>query len=145
MDEETTTTESGRVSDSEWADLTHECLINIFLRLSLEDRWRRAMLVCKSWHEACKDRCLNLVLDMEPHFDSVTELPRFWYPEFERRVDKMLRSVVVWSDGNLTQIRVRHCSDCSLSLVAQRYILIVYLYDDIASCFTYLIVIKLGF
>ncbi|KAG6388735.1 hypothetical protein SASPL_150167 [Salvia splendens] len=34
----------------------------------------------------------------------------------------MLRSVVVWSSGSLTQIRVRHCSDRSLAPVAQRKI-----------------------
>ncbi|KAG6411520.1 hypothetical protein SASPL_129603 [Salvia splendens] len=77
------------------------------------------MRVCKAWHQACKDPYLNSVLDLESHFVPANELPRFWTPEFERRVDNMLRSVVVWSSGSLTQIRVRHCSDRSLALVAQ--------------------------
>ncbi|KAH6835940.1 SKP1 interacting partner 1 [Perilla frutescens var. hirtella] len=78
------------------------------------------MRVCKAWHHACKDSCLNSVLDIESHFGPATELPRFWTPEFERRVDNMLRSVVVWSAGSLTEIRIRHCSDRSLALVAKR-------------------------
>ncbi|TKY54685.1 F-box protein SKIP1 [Spatholobus suberectus] len=32
----------------------------------------------------------------------------------------MLRSVVEWAQSSLTQIRIRHCSDRSLALVAQR-------------------------
>ncbi|XP_047944353.1 F-box protein SKIP1-like [Salvia hispanica] len=120
MDEEKKSERESRTSESEWAELTHECLINILFRLSLEDRWRAAMRVCKAWHQACKDPYLNSVLDLESHFVPANELPRFWTPDFERRVDNMLRSVVVWSSGSLTQIRVRHCSDRSLALVAQR-------------------------
>ncbi|PIN17633.1 hypothetical protein CDL12_09700 [Handroanthus impetiginosus] len=105
---------------ADWAELTNECLINILSRLSLEDRWRGAMRVCKAWHQACKDPCLNSVLDLECHFNSAAELPRFWTAEFERRVDNMLGSVVCWSGGSLTEVRVRHCSDRSLSLVSRR-------------------------
>ncbi|KAK4404351.1 F-box protein SKIP1 [Sesamum angolense] len=112
--------ETERCAAADWAELTHECLINIFSRLSLQDRWRGAIRVCKGWHEVCKDPCLNSLLDLECHFDSTPELPRFWIPEFERKIDNMLESVVVWSAGSLTEIRVRHCSDRSLSLVAQR-------------------------
>ncbi|KAG8372558.1 hypothetical protein BUALT_Bualt12G0078500 [Buddleja alternifolia] len=115
-----TGTESVQLAAADWAELTHECLINILSRLSLEDRWRRVMRVCKAWHQACADPCLNSVLDLEHHFDPTSELPRFWTPEFERRIDNMLRSVVVWSAGFLTEIRIRHCSDRSLALVAQR-------------------------
>ncbi|KAK6136413.1 hypothetical protein DH2020_029834 [Rehmannia glutinosa] len=113
-------TESDRFAAADWAELTHECLINILSRLSLEDRWRGALRVCKAWHQACKDPCLNSVLDLEYYFDSASELPRFWTTEFERRIDNMLGSVAVWSAGYLTEIRVRHCSDRSLSLVAKR-------------------------
>ncbi|KAA8535380.1 hypothetical protein F0562_030383 [Nyssa sinensis] len=105
---------------SDWAELTHECLINILSRLTLEDRWRIAMFVCKSWLQASKDPCLNSVFDLETHFDSPTESPRWWTPEFERKIDAMLRSVVDWSDGSLSEIRVRHCSNTSLSFAAQR-------------------------
>lgn len=110
------------VAVADWAELTNECLINVLSRLPLEDRWRGAMRVCKAWNQACKDPCLNSVLDLEKHFDSAAELPRFWSAEFERRIDNMLGSVVVWSAGCLTEIRVRHCSDRSLSLVAKMYV-----------------------
>ncbi|KAL2481119.1 F-box protein SKIP1 [Abeliophyllum distichum] len=115
----------GKIVDSgelahDWTELTHVCLINILSRLSLEDRWRGAMWVCKAWLQACKEPCLNSVFDLETYFHSAIEFPRFWTPAFERRVDNMIRSVVIWSEGSLTEIRVRHCSDRSLSLVAQR-------------------------
>ncbi|CAI9783031.1 unnamed protein product [Fraxinus pennsylvanica] len=115
----------GNIADSgelvhDWAELTRECLINILSRLSLEDRWLGAMRVCKEWLQVCKDPCFNSAFDLETHFDSVTDSPRFWTPEFESRIDNMIGSVVGWSGGSLTEIRVRHCSDRSLSLVAQR-------------------------
>lgn len=108
--------------DSGWADLTHECLLNILTRLTLEDRWLSTMLVCKSWLQASKDPSLHSVFDLESSFKSrPSQSSRWWTPEFERKVDNMLRSVVDWSDGRLVEIRVRHCSDRSLSLVVQRY------------------------
>ncbi|CAA2975764.1 Hypothetical predicted protein [Olea europaea subsp. europaea] len=79
-----------------------------------------SMRVCKAWLQECKDPTLNSVFDPETDFDSVTELPRFWTPEFESRIDNMIVSVGDWSHGSLSEIRVRHCSDRSLSLVAQR-------------------------
>ncbi|XP_008243014.1 PREDICTED: F-box protein SKIP1-like [Prunus mume] len=103
-------------SGSDWAELTQECLINILGRVSLEQRWRGAMLVCKSWLQACKEPCLNSAFDLQPHFESA----RWWTPEFERRVDSILQSVVDWSAGSLRHIRTTHCSNHSLSFVAQR-------------------------
>ncbi|XP_022888174.1 F-box protein SKIP1-like isoform X2 [Olea europaea var. sylvestris] len=113
------TADSGELA-RDWAGLISECLRNILSRLSLEDRWLGAMLVCKAWLQECKDPTLNSVLDLETNFDSVTELPRFWTPEFESRIDNVIISVVGWSNGSLSEIRVRHCSDRSLSLVARR-------------------------
>ncbi|CAK9172072.1 unnamed protein product [Ilex paraguariensis] len=119
MDDRGGGAESNLVLSSDWAELTHECLLNILSRLSVEDRWRRVMLVCKSWLHAIRDPSLYSVFDLDTHFDSVLESPAWWTPEFERKVDAMLRSVVVWSDGSLKEIRVRHCSDRSVSVVAE--------------------------
>ncbi|CAL5402162.1 unnamed protein product [Camellia sinensis] len=110
--------ESGLSSD--WAELTHECLINILSRLTLEDRWTRSMFVCKSWFQASQDPRLHSLFDLQTHFHSVAESSLWWTTQFERRIDSMLRSVVEYSDGSLTEIRIRHCSDRSLSFVAQR-------------------------
>lgn len=107
-------------TESEWAELTQECLINILSRLTLEHRWRGPLLVCKSWLSACKDPSLNSVFDLETWFDTVAELSSWWAREFERKMDSMLRSVVSWSDGFLTEIRTRHCSDRSLLFAAER-------------------------
>ncbi|XP_028760878.1 F-box protein SKIP1 [Neltuma alba] len=104
----------------DWAELTYECLINIFSRLCIRDRWRGAMFVCKSWLRASKDPSFHSVFDLETYFDSPVELARWWTPEFERKIDSMLRSVTGWSAGSLKEIRLRHCTDRSLVLVAQR-------------------------
>ncbi|KAL6975701.1 F-box protein skip1 [Sarracenia purpurea var. burkii] len=69
------------------------------------------ILVYKSWLQVSKDPSLNSVFDLEARFDSVPDSSRWWTPEFERRIDAMLRSVVDWSDGSLIEIRVKHCSD----------------------------------
>lgn len=118
MNEDDNTTELTHNSD--WAELTHECLINILSRLPLEDRWKGPMLVCKPWLQACRDPSLNTALDLEPYFESTTESTRWWSPEFERKIDAILRFVADSSDGSLTEIRVRHCSDHALIFAAQR-------------------------
>lgn len=108
-------------SEAEWSELTRECLMNILSRLSTEDQWRGAMLVCKSWFSAFKEPSLHYVFNLDPYFDSPLESPRWWTLEFESKIDSMLRSLLRSTLLFLTQIRIRHCSDRSLALVAQRY------------------------
>ncbi|XP_030523467.2 F-box protein SKIP1-like [Rhodamnia argentea] len=110
--------DSGSYRD--WAELTHDCLTNVLSRLTMEQLWTGPMLVCKPWLRACKDPCLHSTFDLETRFESSPMPIRWWSPEFQRRVDAMLRSVVGWSGGGLTVIRTRHCSDRALNLVAER-------------------------
>ncbi|KAI7756159.1 hypothetical protein M8C21_018939 [Ambrosia artemisiifolia] len=115
-----TTTESDELS-SNWSELPHELLHNILTRLTLEHRWVGPMFVCKSWLQACKDPSLYTVFDLEPAFKSrPAESTRWWTAEFEKKIDNMIRSVVDWCDGRIVEIRVRHCSDWAISLVAER-------------------------
>ncbi|KAG9143709.1 hypothetical protein Leryth_018874 [Lithospermum erythrorhizon] len=107
-------------TSSDWSELTQECLFNILNRLTLEQRWQGPLFVCKSWHQSCQDPYLNLVINLESKFNSVRELAWFWTPQFETKIDGMVISVVVWSDGLVREIKVRHCSDHGLALVAQR-------------------------
>ncbi|KAF3666002.1 F-box protein SKIP1 [Capsicum annuum] len=102
-----------------WAELTQLCLINILSRLSIEDLWRNARFVCKHWFQACKDPKLNSVIDLETQFRESDNESRS-KPEFEQKIDSMIRSVVGWSDGSLTHVRVKHCSDRSIALIAER-------------------------
>ncbi|CAN8273397.1 unnamed protein product [Cochlearia groenlandica] len=106
----------------QWTDLTRECLIDIFSRLSLEQRWTGPMFVCKAWMNVCKDPSLNSVFDLEYKFhESIPSLISLWWgPEFGEKIDSSLISVVDWSRGGLKEIRVRHCSDRSISYVADR-------------------------
>ncbi|KAM7265491.1 hypothetical protein ACFE04_003174 [Oxalis oulophora] len=111
-------------SDSSWTELTQDCLINILSRLTLAQRWTGPVHVCKHWLNACKDPSLNTVFDLDI-FDSTPESTYWCTPEFERKMDVMLRSVVVWSCGNdvhspISVIRTRFCSDFSINLVADR-------------------------
>ncbi|KAL0726620.1 hypothetical protein Bca4012_022713 [Brassica carinata] len=103
-----------------WAEMTRECLLDIFSRLSQEERWMGPMLVCKTWMSTCHEPSLNTIFDLETRFQSFPESINWWTPEFENKVDAFLRSVVDWSEGGLTEIRVRHCSDLSLSYAAER-------------------------
>ena len=72
METEPEETESGPRAN--WAELTHECLINILSRLTLEDRWRGTMLVCKSWFRAFKEPSLHSVFNLDTQFDGLPEL-----------------------------------------------------------------------
>ncbi|XP_068652082.1 F-box protein SKIP1-like [Aristolochia californica] len=104
-----------------WADLTDVCLVNVFSRLPNEDRWKSTMFVCKSWLEATQDRSLFCKFDLETVFERVKpDRSAWWEPEFEKRIDRMVRSVAEWSDGLLLELLVRHCSDHALSVVADR-------------------------
>ncbi|XP_057760845.1 F-box protein SKIP1-like [Arachis stenosperma] len=111
--------QSSESGGPDWAELTHECLTNIFSRLTIQDRWRGTMLVCKSWLRAFKDPSLHTIFNLDPQFDPPPELLTWWAPDFERKIDSMLSSIVRWSHGSLIEIRVRHCSDRSLALVAE--------------------------
>ncbi|XP_019100165.1 PREDICTED: putative F-box/LRR-repeat protein 19 [Camelina sativa] len=102
----------------DWTELTWECLIDIFSRLGMEQRWNAPMLVCKTWRDVCNDPLLNLVFDLETWFLTSTETCNRWSFEFSKNIDSMLMSVVERSKGCLKEIRVRHCTDESLSYVA---------------------------
>ncbi|CAA7409403.1 unnamed protein product [Spirodela intermedia] len=108
----------------DWSEMMAVCLANVFLRLSLEDRWKGAMRVCRSWRDAARDPSLFSSFDMEPSFEAegggVSDASVWWTPEFRRRVDCMLRSAAEWAGGSLREIRVRHCSDVSLFFAAER-------------------------
>lgn len=112
--------EEGGTSESNWADLTHECLINILSRLPLQDRWQGAMFVCKSWLNASKDPSLNSTFNLDPHFDSSPESPLWWTPLFQNKIDAMLTSLLNSTQTSLIELRVRHCSDRSIHLISQR-------------------------
>ncbi|WZZ47317.1 hypothetical protein YC2023_043576 [Brassica napus] len=77
------------------------------------------MLVCKTWMNVCHDPLFNTIFDLETRFQSFPESINWWNPEFEDKVDSFLRSVVDRSEGGLTEIRVRHCTDRSLSYAAE--------------------------
>lgn len=104
----------------EWEDLTHVCLLNVLSRLSLEDRWKGASLACKPWLLASKDPSLFTTFDLEPRFDSSRDSPRWWTLEFEKKIDSMLRSAAECGDVGLVEVRVRHCSDRALLVLAER-------------------------
>ncbi|XP_078433660.1 SKP1 interacting partner 1 [Wolffia australiana] len=108
----------------DWSEMTAACLTNVFLRLSLEDLWKGAMRVCRSWRDAARDPSLFSSFDMEPFFlahgGATSDASAWWTPEFRRRTDSMLRSAAQWSGGSTREVRVRHCSDESLLLAAER-------------------------
>ncbi|EOA25836.1 hypothetical protein CARUB_v10019209mg [Capsella rubella] len=110
----------GSELNPDWTELTWECLINIFSRLSMEQRWGGPMLVCKTWMNVCNDPLLNSVFDLETGFLSSIETWNWWTSEFAEKVDSTLMSVVERSKGGLKEIRVRHCTNESLFYVADR-------------------------
>ncbi|XP_019095740.1 PREDICTED: F-box protein SKIP1-like isoform X3 [Camelina sativa] len=107
-------------SESDWGGLAPDILMNIISRLTVQELWTGPMFVRKSWLTVCRDSYLWSIFDLEPWFESYPQSAHLWSPDFERKVDLMLRSVVDWSDGGLTEIRVRHCSDYALSYATDR-------------------------
>ncbi|KAG2249695.1 hypothetical protein Bca52824_089323 [Brassica carinata] len=104
----------------EWTELPPECLLGIFSRLTMGQRRNGPMLVCKTWTNLCQDPSLNTILDLEAEFLSSPNCIYWWSPEFEEKVNSTIQSVVDQSEGGLKEIRVRHCTNQSLSYVAER-------------------------
>ncbi|KAJ0989839.1 hypothetical protein J5N97_008195 [Dioscorea zingiberensis] len=104
----------------DWSEMTPVLLVNVFRRLSLEDRWRGAMLVCKPWLEAARDPALFEAFDLEVFFVGFPDVAAWWTPAFQRRVDSMVRLVASCGGPVVRLLRVRHCSDYALELVADR-------------------------
>lgn len=106
----------------DWSEMTPVLLVNVFRRLSLEDRWRGVMFACKTWLEAARDPALFESFDLEPFFGRFSDAATWWTPAFQRRVDSMVRLVAVVGGPTLRTVRVRHCSDRALELVAERLV-----------------------
>nr|XP_010927945.1 F-box protein SKIP1 [Elaeis guineensis] len=108
----------------DWSELTPVCLANVFRRLTLEDRWRGAMLVCRAWLDTAHDPFLFESFDLEPAFDAAgagrPDIAAWWTPAFRRRVDSMLHFAADCAAGSLREVRVRSCSDDALSFAAER-------------------------
>ncbi|CAH8352863.1 unnamed protein product [Eruca vesicaria subsp. sativa] len=104
----------------DWTELPPECLLDIFSRLSIGQRRKGPMLVSKTWANLCQEPHLNTILDLETEFLSSEDSKYWWSHEFEKKVDSTIRSVVDKSQGGLIEIRVRHCTDQSISYVAER-------------------------
>ncbi|KAG8046882.1 hypothetical protein GUJ93_ZPchr0008g11809 [Zizania palustris] len=110
--------------ERDWSDMTPLCLAEAFSRLRLEDLWRGAMVCCRSWRDAARSRpALFVALNLEPTFAAVrADAADWWTPAFQRRVDAMLRSSASLAEGELQEVRVRHCSDDALTFAAERYV-----------------------
>lgn len=117
--------EAAAEESRDWSEMTPVCLANVFRRITLEDRWKGAMLVCRAWLDAARDPSLFQSFDLEPAFDAASsgrpDDATWWTPAFRRRVDSMLRSAAHCAAGSLREIRVRHCSDDALFFSAERY------------------------
>ncbi|KAK4757561.1 hypothetical protein SAY87_018862 [Trapa incisa] len=96
------------------AGVAYKDHINIFSRLSTAHIWYGPLFVCKSWHRATTDPSLHSVFDLKAFFSSADESPGWWLPDFEKKIDSVLISVINWIDGSLMEIRTRHSSDCSI-------------------------------
>ncbi|XP_073004265.1 F-box protein SKIP1 [Typha latifolia] len=112
------------VEARDWSEMTAVCLVNVFRRLTLEDRWRGAMLSCRSWLDAACDPSLFSAFDLEPAFDAAgvgrPDAAAWWTPAFQSRVDGMLQLAAERSSGGLREVRIRHCSDDALCFAAER-------------------------
>ncbi|KAH0917084.1 hypothetical protein HID58_024744 [Brassica napus] len=104
---------SGLLRD--WSELNKECLIDIVSRLSMEERWRGPMLVCKPWMYACDDPSLNSVFDLDTWFEG-SRISNLWFSyEFEQKVDSFLRC------PSLEVLCLKSClsvTDASISKIA---------------------------
>ncbi|KAL5070211.1 hypothetical protein RYX36_021098 [Vicia faba] len=103
-------------SNAEWAELTHDCLVNILSRLSANDQWLGAMFACKSWFSAFTEPSLHSVFNLEPYFDLSRKLSLLSTRKFESKIDSNA-SICLRIDSYLPHPDLYR----SLDLVAQWY------------------------
>ncbi|EHA8587823.1 putative F-box protein SKIP1 [Cocos nucifera] len=98
-------------------------LANVFRRLTLEDRWTGATLVCRAWLDTAHNPSLFGSFDLEPAFDAAgpPDIAAWWRPAFRRLVDSMLHFAADSAAGSLGEVRVRNCSDDAFSFAAERH------------------------
>ncbi|VVB10952.1 unnamed protein product [Arabis nemorensis] len=99
---------------SDWANLTPDCLFNVFKNLTVEEMLEGPLKVCKPWTDA-GNKSVFSVFDVGGR----TVVPFDW-TDMEDKMDALLKHFADKSDGGLTSIKVKHCTDKAISYVADR-------------------------
>jgi hypothetical protein len=123
---------SGRESSSteaatdgpSWANLNPDALAEIFSHIPFEERLRRLPLVCKAWRSASSYPACWRYLDMQDWFNKRAESDYLWEFESEPTVEKVVMKAVDMSQGQLKELRVRHCPDSVVHYITDRSVII---------------------
>eukprot|EP00850_Spirogloea_muscicola_P014837 SM000109S14151 [mRNA] locus=s109:267336:268981:- [translate_table: standard] len=92
---------------ADWAGLPLDALATVFAHVPLADRLAVIPLVCKAWLRAAEAPWLYAVV----HAEGIS------WGLGPRHVAALVRRVVALSQGQLTDLRVTHCSDAALAAV----------------------------
>lgn len=108
------------LADRPWADLSSDALREVFTRLPFEERLRIVPLVCKGWREATMDPACWRNIDMEGWFEARVAADYWWEFECEPVIERLVKTAVDWSCGQLEVLRTKHCTDAALDYLADR-------------------------
>ncbi|KAG5407366.1 hypothetical protein IGI04_013485 [Brassica rapa subsp. trilocularis] len=98
----------------EWANLTPDCLFTIFSKLTVEEMLEGPLRVCKPWSDT-GNKSVFSVFDV----GSRTVEPFDW-TDMEEKMDALLKVFADKSDGGLKSIKIKLCTDQSISYVAEK-------------------------
>lgn len=101
--------------------MTKEALVEVFTRVDFEDKYCNVALVCKTWRRAVQEAACWVEVDIDPSFEKRKETGLWWTPDFEKRMDAMIMTVVDWGASQLRRLQTRHCSDRAIQCISRRY------------------------
>lgn len=98
----------------DWANLTPDCLFNIFKNLTAEEMLEGPLQVCKPWKDAGNKSAFSV-------FDVGSRtVDQFDWTDMEEKMDALLQAFADKSDGGLKSIKIKLCTDKSISYVADK-------------------------
>ncbi|XP_010432970.1 PREDICTED: putative F-box/LRR-repeat protein 19 [Camelina sativa] len=107
----------GSESSSEWANLTPDCLLEVFSKLTVDEMLDGPMQVCKPWSKS-GNMAVYSAFDFGTRTAPLPASGEFDWDAMEEKMDALLQAFVDRSEGGLKSIKIKLCTDKSISYVA---------------------------
>lgn len=106
-------------SSNEWANLTPDCLLEVFSKLTVEEMLEGPMQVCKPWTKT-GNKTIYSAFDFGTRTAPLPASGEFDWEAMEEKMDALLKTFVDRSEGGLKSIKIKLCTDESISYVAEK-------------------------
>lgn len=109
----------GSEISNDWANLTPDCLLTVFSKLTVEEMLKGPMQVCKPWTKT-GNKVIYSVFDFGTRTAQLPPSREFDWEAMEEKMDALLKVFVDRSEGGMKSIKIKLCTDQSISYVADK-------------------------